>query len=207
MRYSQSPLAEQERQAAERSSPRSGRDHLNDRSDQRSGARSGSASIHAIHSSGRNGDQVASRRPSLGRRIFRSLTRFLVTIFIGVGGTLAWQSYGDVARETVIIRAPALSWLLSALPAKPPVAAAYANPTQQGGFPASGLDALRRSVEQLAVRQEQMAQNMAALQAIEEDIRQKMSFTPASLPGALTQPAAPVAQQRPAPRAPLSLMR
>jgi hypothetical protein len=206
MRYSQSPLAEQERQAAERSSARSGRDHLNDRSDQRSGARSGSASIHAIHSSGRNGDQVASRRPSLGRRIFRSLTRFLVTIFIGVGGTLAWQSYGDVARETVITRAPALSWLLSALPAKPPIAAAYANPTQ-GGFPASGLDALRRSVEQLAVRQEQMAQNMAALQAIEEDIRQKMSFTPASMPGALTQPAAPVAQPRPMPRAPVSFTR
>jgi len=37
---------------------------------------------------------------------------------------------------------------------------------------------VRRSVEQLAAKQEQMAQNIAALQAVEEDIRQKMSSTP-----------------------------
>jgi hypothetical protein len=41
---------------------------------------------------------------------------------------------------------------------------------------------MRRSVEQLAAKQDQMAQNIATLQAIEEDIRQKMSSTPPSPP-------------------------
>jgi hypothetical protein len=156
------------------------------------------ASIHSINAFGRTGDQVASARPPVRRRIFRAFTRFLVTILIGVGGTLAWQSYGDVAREMLAVQAPALSGLLSVLPTKPPAVAAYAGPAQQPGFSASNLDALRRSVEQLAARQEQMAQNMAAVQAIGEDIRQKMSFTPASMPVALIQPAAPVAPPKPA---------
>jgi hypothetical protein len=47
---------------------------------------------------------------------------------------------------------------------------------------AFNLDAMRRSVEQLAAKQDQMAQNIATLQAIEEDIRQKMSSTPPSPP-------------------------
>jgi hypothetical protein len=45
-----------------------------------------------------------------------------------------------------------------------------------------------------------MAQNMMSVQAIGEDIRQKMSFTPASMPAALIQPAAAVAPPKPASR-------
>src|SRR5215472_15485338 len=37
-------------------------------------------------------------RPSLARRAFRALVRFAIVVGIGVGGTLAWQSYGDVAQ-------------------------------------------------------------------------------------------------------------
>jgi hypothetical protein len=208
MLYSQGPFAKQERQKAEpASSSRSARDHLGDRFDQRDGMRQGTASIHSIHSFGRTDDQVASQRPPARRRIFRSFTRFLVTILIGVGSTLAWQSYGDVAKQMVAAQAPALSGLLSVLPTKPPVGAASPNPAQQPGFSASSLDALRRSVEQLAARQEQTAQNVAMLRAVGEDIRQKMSFTPASVPAALTQPAVPVAPPKPTPRVPVSLMR
>jgi len=36
------------------------------------------------------------------------------------------------------------------------------------------LAAMRRSLEQLAAKQEQMAQNIAAMQAAEQDIRKKM---------------------------------
>jgi hypothetical protein len=43
---------------------------------------------------------------------------------------------------------------------------------------ASNLDVVRQSVELLAAKQEQMAQNIATLQAVGEDIRQKMSYTP-----------------------------
>jgi hypothetical protein len=200
MSYSHSTLAEKERWMAEQaSSGRTARDHLHDRFDHRANMQS-TASIHAIHAFGRRGDLVASNRPPLRRRIFRALIRFVVTILIGVGGTLAWQSYGDVARQMAVARVPALNGLLSVSPTMSPVVAVSPSPAQQSGFPASSLDALRRSMEQLAARQEQMAQNIGTLQAVEEDIRQKMSFTPPSVPAALIQPAAPIAQHKPAPR-------
>ena len=60
---------------------------------------------------------------------------------------------------------------------------------------ASNLDVVRHSVEQLAYKQEQIAQNIAALQAIEEDIRLKMSFTPPSPVPA--QQAASIPQPKP----------
>jgi hypothetical protein len=201
MAYSQAHV-EKERYTAGHASPsRSARDRLDDRFDQRAGT----ASIHSIHSFGRKDDQAASTRPPLGRRMLRSLTRFVVAVVIGVGGTLAWQSYGDVAREMAATRAPALGWLLSYLPTKPPAIAVFSNPAQQ--LPAPGFDALRRSVELLALRQEQMAQNIAALQAVQEDVRQKMSFTPPSVATALIQPPASIPQQKPAARALVPLAR
>jgi len=158
--------------------------------------RTATASVHTLHAFGRKGDEMERRRPSIGRRIFRALTRFIVTVLIGVGGTLAWQSYGDAAKTMVAAHSPTLAWLL------PPTgwpAAASPSPAQQPSQAAS-LDAVRRSVEQLAARQDQMAQSLAALLAIEVDMRQKMAFTPPSavpIP-ALSQPAAPVQPSKPA---------
>jgi len=40
-------------------------------------------------------------RPRRDKRASRAVVRFLITIGIGVAGTLAWQSYGDVAREMI----------------------------------------------------------------------------------------------------------
>jgi len=39
--------------------------------------------------------------------------RFVIAVLIGVDTTLAWQSYGDEARNMVVARAPTLAWLLS----------------------------------------------------------------------------------------------
>jgi hypothetical protein len=47
---------------------------------------------------------------------------------------------------------------------------------------ARDLAVMRNSVEQLAAKQEQMAHNIATLQAAEQDIRQKMSSPPPSRP-------------------------
>jgi hypothetical protein len=58
---------------------------------------------------------------------------------------------------------------------------------------ASNLDIVRRGVEQLAAQQEQMAQNIATLHAVEEDIRQKVSSPPPSS----SQQAASIPQQKP----------
>jgi len=137
---------------------------------------------------------LASGRPSIGRRIFRALARFSITVLIGVGVTLGWQSYGDVVKEMLVARAPTLAWVLSVLPTKSPVVAATpTDPMQQLAPLASNLDVVRRNVEQLAARQEQTAQSISAMQVVEEDIRQKMSSAP--LPPA--QQAASISQPKP----------
>ena len=44
------------------------------------------------------------------RRASRAFVRYLVAICIGVVSTLAWQSYGDEAKQTMATRAPELGW-------------------------------------------------------------------------------------------------
>src|SRR6266566_3489431 len=185
--YSQSiPLVEKEW---------GGRPHeLDAQSDQRIGTRPTKPSIRSPRPSGLKDDHIASDRPSIGRRIFRTLTRFFIAILIGIGATLAWQSHGDTARDMVVARAPSLGWLLSVSTTKSPAMAAIApDPVQQLEPLASNLDVVRRSVEQLAAKQEQMAQNIATLQALEEDIRQKVSSPPPSP----SQQAASIPQYKP----------
>ena len=182
MLYSQSsPLAEREWLTAEETwSGRSTRDP-DARSDLRSGRRPLNAPIHSPHPSRLNDREVASDRPSIGRRMLRRLTRFSIAVLIGVAATLGWQSYGDAGKEMVIARAPTLAWSLSISTTKPPVASATSPDLVQQLAPlALNLDVVRRAVEQFAAKQEQMAQNITALQAVEEDIRQTVSSTASS---------------------------
>jgi hypothetical protein len=44
------------------------------------------------------------------RRASRSLIRYLMAICFGVAGTLAWQSYGDEAKQTIATTVPELGW-------------------------------------------------------------------------------------------------
>jgi hypothetical protein len=167
--------------AEETASGRRARD-LDDRSDRHIRMRPKSPTIRSLHSSRLTDDQLARRRHSIGRRMFRAFARFFVAVLIGVGATLGWQSYGDAMKETVVARVPTLAWLLSVSTTKPPVVAGTPpDPMPKLESLASNLDDVRRSVEQIAAKQEQMAQNIAALQAVEEDVRQKMSSTPPSL--------------------------
>ena len=41
----------------------------------------------------------------------RSFVRFMMFFFIGVTATVAWQSYGGPARETIASWSPRLAWL------------------------------------------------------------------------------------------------
>jgi hypothetical protein len=142
--------------------------------------------------------------------MFRSVMRFCVVLGIGVGGTLAWQSYGDAARAMLAVQAPGLAQLLPVSTARPPVAAAASvDPMQQLAPLASNLDSVRSSLDQLSAKQDQMAQTIAALQAVDQDIRQKMSASPPmQQPASMLQPKpimqpraeAPAAQPMPAPR-------
>ena len=186
--YSQSiPLVEKERGGPARD--------LDARFDPRIG-RPMKPSVRSPRPSGLKDDHIASDRPSIGRRILRTLTRFFIAILIGIGATLAWQSHGDTARDMVVARAPSLGWLLSVSTTKSPAMAATApDPVQQLEPLASNLDVVRRSVEKLAAKQEQMAQNIATLQAVTDDIRERVSTTPPSSPS--QQQAAPNPQPKP----------
>jgi hypothetical protein len=166
------------------------------RSDQRMGRRRMKPSIDSPYPYRFGEGQPAIKRPSIGRRMFRTLIRFSIAVLIGVGVTLGWQSYGDAVKDMLAAEAPILGWVLSAVPTTKPSAVAVTSidPARQLAPLASTLDIVRRSVEQLAAKQEQMAQNIAALRAAEGDARQKMSSAPpSSAPAAAPAPAQPAA--------------
>ena len=146
-------------------------------------------------SPGFRNDLGESDRSSFATRMFRSVARFFIVALIGAGVTLAWQSHGEAAKQMVRTQAPSLAWLF------PP---STANSTSEGQVtPAAAQElkpmaldvaAVRRNVEQLAARQELMAaqqqqiagqqeritQSLAALQALQQDIKQKVSSPPPS---------------------------
>ena len=130
-------------------------------------------------------DQFPSDRLSNSRRLTRSLARFSLAVLIGVGATLAWQSYGSEAVRTW---APSLSPLLPASTMEPPAPAVTSAELQAQLKPAAlDLAIVKRSVEQLAAnqdqlarKQDQMAQAIATLQAAEQELSQKVSSPPTS---------------------------
>ena len=123
------------------------------------------------------------------------------------GLSSAWQSRSDEAKRMIKTWALSLDWLMKKSPpdvdiaakqkgstpaaaiAQKPVPAAVAVPfesVQQLKTMAHDLTVMRQRVEQLAVKQEQMALNIASLQAVGQDIKQKMSSPP--LPPAASLP-------------------
>ena len=44
------------------------------------------------------------------RRASRAFVRYLAAICVGVAATLAWQSYGEEAKQTIATKAPELGW-------------------------------------------------------------------------------------------------
>jgi len=167
---------------------------LDVRSDQRTGRRRVKPSTDPSYHYRFGEGQPASGRPSLRRRMFRTLVRFSIAVLIGVGATLGWQSYGNEAKEMLVAQVPMLGLLLPVSTPKSLVVAGTSTDTTRQLAPlASTLDAVRRSVEQLAARQEQMAQNIAALRGVDEDARHKTS----SAPPAPAQQAASMPQPKP----------
>ena len=155
---------------------------------------------------------VERDRRSFGARIFRSVARFFIVALIGAGVTLGWQSHGEEAKQMVRAQAPSLAWLFPASTAKSPSEIQELKPM------AADLAGVRRNVEQLAAQQERMAaqqqqiveqqeqltQSLAALQALEQEIKQKVSSPPPSRTVATPPRAAqsPAVHASPAPAQP-----
>ena len=153
--------------------------------------------------SGFTNAQFKRSKPSIGRRLTRSLARLSLAVLIGIGATLAWQSYGGEAVRTW---APSLSSLLPASTMAPPAPAVTSAELQAQLNPAAlDLAIVKRSVEQLAAnqdllarKQEQMAQAIATLQAGLQDISQKISAPPSPPPAPKPVHVSPKQAQPPA---------
>jgi hypothetical protein len=138
------------------------------------------------------------------QRSSRPLTRFIITFGIGVAATLAWQSYGDMARELVANSYPQLGWLAPEPAAAHPAAdtivppASSADPQELKAM-SLGLAAVRQRVDQLAAQvaagQDQMTRDITIkLQAAEQDILNRISGPP-------PRPEAAAARKPPPPQA------
>jgi hypothetical protein len=99
-------------------------------------------------------------QPSLRKRALRALSRFLIAFCTGVAAILAWQSYGDAAKEMIASSYPQLSWL--APQARPiahsapnialPAPAAPSFDHQQLSAMSLDLNAVRESVDRIDTR-------------------------------------------------------
>src|SRR6266404_2954860 len=128
-------------------------------------------------------DRYPNERSSLGKRALLALVRFLIIFCIGVSATLAWQSYGDSAREMIASSYRQLSWLA---PQAEPVAqnspdviglassTASSPDQQQPNAILVDLDAVRQSIDRIATSiasgQEQMTSSADRIAASQEQI-------------------------------------
>jgi hypothetical protein len=152
------------------------------------------------------------------RRASRGFVRFLVAVCLGIAGTLAWQSYGDAAKQIVATRAPELGWSPESkqmiatsiqwfgwtkAPSAPETAAAQTvapkAPTAPSVDPAQlqqmvqNLASLREMVQQLTAGQDQTTREIGKLESAVVEILMKMpepqsSAAPARKPAPAPQP-------------------
>jgi len=134
------------------------------------------------------------------------MMRFLITFCIGVFATLAWQSYGDMARERIANSYPQLGWLAPeaavAQTAPATIVPPIASPDQQE-FKAmsSDLAALRQRVDQIAAGQDRITRDITVkLQAAEQDILDKISAPPPQAAAAPARKSVPPPLQLAPPR-------
>src|SRR6516162_6117157 len=145
------------------------------------------------------------------RRSLRALVRYFVVICIAVAATLAWQSYGEPAKQIVAARAPELGWsrprsdtspvqlLVAETPqainvvavaqtapeaAAPKAPAAPSVDPEQVQQITRSLTTLQLSVEQLAAAQDQMAHQINSLQAADLEILNRIPAPPPLPPAA-----------------------
>jgi hypothetical protein len=146
--------------------------------------------------SGFENRELAPSRPSISKRMFRAVARFLFAVLLGVGATLGWQTYGDKGSAMVRSWDPSLSWLLPVSTTGSPVAGTTLPEIVEQLKPMSlDLAIVRRSLEQLAAnqnqfaaRQEEIARNVAALQEAEQELKQAVYTPPRKPPSSSGQP-------------------
>jgi hypothetical protein len=145
--------------------------------------------VPTLHPADLKNDRFPSGRQSFAKRAPLALARFVITFGIGVGATLAWQSYGDTAREAIGNAFPQLAWLAPpppsapvaqesadpAAPAEPAAPAAPSSDQQQLSAVSVDLDAVRQSVDRIASNQEQISRTIGQLVAGQEQMTREIA--------------------------------
>jgi hypothetical protein len=169
-------------------------------------------------------DRLVAIENRMKRRSSRRFGRYLIAICVGVAATLAWQSYGDAAKQVIATRAPELGWSPEAEQViaswtvgwtKPPaspekiapeaVASSKAPPAPsvdpaQVQQIAQSLAALRETVEQIAAGQDQTSREMARVESAVAELILKFPEPSAQPPAAPARKPPPV--QPPSSRVP-----
>jgi hypothetical protein len=63
--------------------------------------------------SGFSDSPLLTAKPPFGRRLARAFIRYLIACCVGVAGTLAWQSYGDAAKQTIATWGAEQGWSMA----------------------------------------------------------------------------------------------
>jgi len=138
-------------------------------------------------------DRSPNGRQSPRKRALPTVSSLLIALCIGVAATLAWQSYGDAAREMIANAHPQLGWLApqgEPVTQNAPVAVAVAAPAapafdqQQLKAIAIDLEAMRRSIDRIApgivAGQEQMARSIDRIATTQEQLTRTVDQLTAS---------------------------
>jgi hypothetical protein len=138
-------------------------------------------------------DRSPNGRRSPRKRALRTLSSLSIAFCIGGAATLAWQSYGEAAREMIANAHPQLGWLApqgepatqsvpDAVAVAAPAASAFDQ--QQLNAIAIDLEAMRQSIDRIApgivAGQEQMARNIDRIAATQEQLARTVGQLTAS---------------------------
>jgi hypothetical protein len=171
-------------------------------------------------------DRLVAIENEMKRRGSRGFARYLVAGLIGVAATLAWQSYGDAAKQVIATKAPELGWSPEAkqmiatsiqwigltkptagpekttpeiiAPKAPSVPSIDPEKVQQM---TQSLAALRQTVEQLAAGQDQITRVIGRLETAVAELIVKIPEPPPQRPAAPARKPTPIAP--PSSRAPI----
>jgi hypothetical protein len=126
-------------------------------------------------------DDLPRGQPSIGKRASLAFAYYLIVFSVGIAATLAWQTYGDTARNLI---APTLS-----IPDQPRLNAESLDldavrrsidglAISIGTAIAASQEQTTRSIDQLTAGLEQMTREIIKLQAVERYVLYKNSDPP-----------------------------
>ncbi len=130
-------------------------------------------------------ERLKSERRSAARRTATKLARFAIIFGVGIGATLAWQSYGSTVKLAAASLSPRLGWLAPTEPSSS-TPSATASPDQLAALSRS-LAAVRQSVDKLAA-------DITKLQATKQDTPPARTSTGAAVAGTQSRKPAATAQ-------------